>query len=423
MMSSTSQDLEWIRSLQLFLDCRLRSSRQCGDAQFPLMPMNTQYLVDGIVLAINDHPELAASSWSAVLGHLRDCHGRYERLKAQLNEANVARRHGLGRIRYACVATVQDLYLAWCMIDGLVKNTTIDAIRQSVDLEMPRLVASNLSLLWSASADAPPMLLAAVAEFRGLFLDLVRSWPLLRSIRPDTIRRCEEHVKQALRVASQLAESTASARSDKHGANVVAKFIARQQQQARETSGSGGSSSKSAKLLDSVVMQLNDCVRNPFACKHCGAYFTSADACSKHYRVHFFARAQMTRGDADPMVRLRPCTKDEFVGHAVMPSTDGSFVRTVAPSSDAYRGDSVVVVRKVVAPTSVGLSQSGGPNLRKRQRTGVYVLEDPSVVVPCVVCRQAIQCRLDATTGEWILLDTAEVPAGVCHAGCARSDR
>jgi hypothetical protein len=412
---------EWIRALSLLLNCRLRSSRHVagGGLRAPAMPANTQFIIDGLVLAIDDHPVAATASWKALADHLRECSGRYERLRMQLQDA-ASLRYGRDKIQWAVYATVQDLYLAWCAIDGAVKSSRLAELRQCAELEWPRLVASHMSLLWHPSqpsaGDGLALMDAAAEQFRRLFLDLVRSWLVLRILRPDTLRRVEEHVKQALRVVSEAADPHAS-----HREGAAAQLIRRQLQPLSSVAGGGNANTAGPKLLDITALQLTESNRQPFACRHCGACFKSAEACSRHYRAHFYARAQLT----DPMVRLRHCSREAFLAHHVSGVPDGSFVPTVAPLKDAYsvKGDAAVVVRTASTSgngmSTAALQPSG---LRKRPRNGVWLVDDPSVAVLCSVCSQPILCRLDAASGEWALVDAVDSPGGgvgVSHKGCA----
>ena len=74
----------WIRSLQAFFDARLRTTPyRVASASAPLvaspaLPLNTQYIIDGVALAIIDNPALAAESFAAVTNHVRACSGRLD---------------------------------------------------------------------------------------------------------------------------------------------------------------------------------------------------------------------------------------------------------------------------------------------------------------------------------------------------------
>lgn len=484
-------DHEWIRSLRLVLNCRLRSSthfsasRGCG---FPPMPSNTQFVIDGIVMAVDDRPALASASWQATVEHLRECCSRFHRLRQQLlgasHAGNATLKFGVERIQWATYAMVQDVYLAWCVLDGVAKDSAVPEIRRVAELEWPRLVAQHMTVLWEAYAPdtgtsktpgtaselqngevgVVRLIDGAVSQFRGLFLDLLRSWLLMRSFRADTLRRIDEHVRQALRVAAvkfaECSSSLASGLDSMASAAAVAQLILRTRQAATAVPPAGipvavlagGTSSgrpllssfrrgfhagAATKLLDVTVMQLSDSNRQPFACRQCGAPFKSSAACSAHYRVHFFTRAQL--GDTDQMVRLRPCSREAFLAHHVASGPpDGSFIATVAPIKTAYRDEAVVAVRTAskatsttttTAPSAAGQplpaasssSSAAAAGLRKRPRSGLWLVDDPSIPVTCVVCGQPIPSRLDTVSGEWVLPDARDAPGGaggVCHAAC-----
>ncbi len=476
-LPSAPTDRDWARTLHLFLNCRLRASRHVANGSgsisgggIPSMPANTQFLIDGIAMAVDDHATSALVGWGAIGDHLRACAGRYARLRSQLLDVqHGAQRYGRDTIQWAAHATVQDLYLAWCVVDGVAKTTRLAEVRHAAEAEWPRLVALHMSLLWHGAGAAPgpalsgdgdssssrpnlhvhvvTMLDSAVAQFRPLFLDLLRSWAVTAgrgaALRPDTRRRMEDHVRQALLVAAESAQQrtggallSADRAGNLHG-TAVAQLLQSHTGAGPATAGSphGGGGYRGrfggtpARLLDLTVMQLSDANRQPFGCRHCGAHFKSSEACSQHYRLHFLAR-----GLADPMLRLRPCSRGDFLAHHVPGLPDGSFVKTVAPLGQAYgMTDAAVVVRPVTtALVGVGGGAASGAALggawqeragvRKRPRGGAWLVDDPGQPVPCAMCGLAFQTQMDGASGEWMLVDAVDGPggiAGVCHSGCA----
>lgn len=468
-------DHEWIQTLQLFVACRLRTPKSAGGGGAPpsgIPPTlsNTQFLIDGIILSINDHPDRSRSSWAAVVGNLRTCHTRFTSLSLQLSNPTDSRQYAANQLMYSSLAVVQDLYIAWCLMDGVMKNCA--DLNALTELEWPKLVAGYMCPLWcfnasidktSSSSGNRQYLANAVEEFRGLLMDIARSWTSLKPLRVDTLRRCEEHVRQALRVASE-------GMSDHGGNNVthqdgVWNFIASTRRGQEGTSSSnhstrvagpattttgvgGGAVLTGQKLLDAVVSQFYDAARCRLCCKHCGAFFTTEEGRSAHYGVHFFGRSQLHKGEVDPMVRLAsPSSSSSFVRHVCLGpddvSTTSTSLRSIGHSSAAFRDEGAAQVRvrttedllsirrgatgAAALQASAAPSASAGvaPRFKKRPRLNDIVVLDPSGVFHCHVCKLVLEPRPDGTTSEWVLDDVIEQWVGgdastvLIHKGCA----
>lgn len=240
----TQRKEEWCITLQSFLSSRLRTPpyavacRQHPFVAVPSMIPRTQFLLDGVVWAVNDHPSWVLDAWLTVQNCIKDAGKRFAELSEELHRAVMLsattaasggaasstsasriamaapRGSALDRERtYAAHAAVQDIYLAFCVMDALVKNVCADAastLHAAVETELPHLVADFVPIFAPATSY---WIEDAITEYRYLFLALLDSWVVRNTISGDVHRRLQEYVQDRLqrtRAAEEKAEMEGS---------------------------------------------------------------------------------------------------------------------------------------------------------------------------------------------------------------------
>ncbi|EPY19997.1 hypothetical protein STCU_03937 [Strigomonas culicis] len=356
-MSSNSKREEWIINFQFFLSSRLRSptfadaSRVYQTVTAPSMIANTQYLLDGILWAINDHEEWYLESWMAIQNHIRDCSERYKEVAKQRREAKEAEPLPPGSERegsYNAQVAVQDLYLSLCVVDIVFKNALgkkEEKLRLRIEEALPSL-ASEYVPLFDVATNV--WVEEALHEYQSLLLNLLRSWHQIAS--SDTRRRMEDLIRFKLKHARDSIQSEASGGGPSADAWRDGLAVILRSTSGTVGGGSGAASSAapatsaSAQRNPNVVRQsirgfLNSVFpQRPteftkFPCPHCGSFFKSEEVKNIHYRYHFYSHN--TDQKSEKLVRLLYPTRSEFVD--AVGRTDGSYVRVVEKLDDAYR--------------------------------------------------------------------------------------
>jgi len=387
--SSTVTSVDWEQVITNFLRGRISSQRRSG---IPSVPLNVQYILDGLLLAIDDNPARWTEAWSALAKHVRAKAQQVERLRPAANAQSSSQSTSLN----LALGAVYDLLLAWYVIDCVMKGTIISQLKDAIEQELPGLLQSAMPVLWMPSDRSVGVhLMAALDDSRYLFWDLVRSWKVVpKAVRPDTWRRCEERMKRhfdELRAAdTTLPPSSEAVEKD------VAFLKEVMQPQKQELSGQ--------RLVDAFVGELYSKPRLEFACVHCGAVFDKDSARQAHYRVHFQFRSRQTM---DTFVRLRLPSAKEFIAH-LPPIGNGDYPVTIATLSDALRGDEFATHTVIRARREDRDQQRRTGESTKRRRIDGIVISDPSVVAICAQCKRRILPVLDPVTSEWILQNVHE---------------
>lgn len=253
----TQRKEEWCITLQSFLASRLRTpsytvaSRQHPFISVPSMIPRTQFLLDGIVWAVNDHPSWVLDAWLTVQNGIKDTGKRFGELSEELQRpvasassssvqggggaAVVAASTGSGaasrmamaaprgsaldrELTYRAHAAVQDVYLAFCVMDALVKNVCAEAagkLHAAVEAELPHLVADFVPVFLPATSR---WIEDAVEEYRHLFHALLDSWLVQNTFNSDVHRRLQEYIQDRLqrtREAEEKAELEGSEGTDR----------------------------------------------------------------------------------------------------------------------------------------------------------------------------------------------------------------
>ncbi|KAG5474137.1 hypothetical protein CUR178_04248 [Leishmania enriettii] len=435
----TQRKEEWCISLQFFLASRLRTpsyavaSRQHPFIQVPPMIPRTQFLLDGIVWAVNDHPGWVDSAWLTVQNHIKDTSTRFRELSDELARATAAaataassssaatnaissmiapRGSALDRARtYQAHAAVQDVYVAFCVMDALVKGVSADAagkLHDAVGKELPQLVAYYVPLFAPATSY---WVATAVDEYRHLFLALLDSWITQSTFSSDVHRRLQEYLQHRLQrtreaeaVEQQLLQqdssrnSAAKANGSTAGANSAdvwgvsvqhiidnaARVSATVMATAptanitgSEVRGSGGQPASAASMKNAALRSFERGVRTPdtvertlrsflnsifpprstaaarHRCPHCGAPFQDDTSKSTHYRCHFYARNFLK--PEEKLVRLMYPSAADFAEHIGDLKREGHFTRTVEVLEEAYKGGDrgAVKIRRLEEPPTV----------------------------------------------------------------------
>ncbi|KAK7200292.1 hypothetical protein NESM_000082000 [Novymonas esmeraldas] len=423
----TQRKEEWCISLQFFLASRLRTpsyavaSRQHPFIQVPPMIPRTQFLLDGVVWAVNDHPSWVLEAWLTIQNHIKDTATRFAELSVELARVSAAsggnaggggggtgattvtsstaapRGSALDRERtYQAYAAVQDVYLAFCVMDTVVKNVCADAAAElhgAVEKELPHLVTHYMPVFapvtshWAAEA---------AEEHRHLFHALLDSWLQQGTFNSDVHRRLQEYIQHRLQRTreaeaedqqqqqQQQQHSDAVGRANgSHGSSGAADLWGLSVQQIIDSSarvsaavvatapstsvaqaeakGRGGPPGTAAAEAKSAVLQsfargvrtpdtvertlrsfLNSIFpsRNTPAarhrCPHCGALFRDEKSKNAHYRCHFYARNFLK--PEEKLVRLMYPSASDFAEHTGDVKREGRFTRTIEVLEEAYKG-------------------------------------------------------------------------------------
>ncbi|KAG5490364.1 hypothetical protein JKF63_00484 [Porcisia hertigi] len=439
MDSDTQRQEEWCISLQFFLSSRLRTpsyavaSRQDPFIRVPSMIPRTQFLLDGILWAVNDHPGWVESAWLTIQNHIKDTATRFAELSEELARATAAavsassttssssaatnaissmiapRGSALDRrYTYQAHAAVQDIYVAFCVMDALVKGLCADAagnLRDAIGKELPQLVAYYIPVFASSTSY---WVANAVEEYRNLFLALLDSWVMQSTFNSDVNRRLQEYLQHRLQrtrdaeseeqhLLQDSAAGSATAKVNGKSGNVrgdgvwemsvqniidstarvsaamiatnstsnlpLAKATGKDDQQASVAiikNPALYSFERGVRTPETVERTLRSFLNSIFPprntpaarhrCPHCGAPFRSDKAKSTHYRSHFYSRNFLK--PEEKLVRLMYPSAADFAEHTGDLKREGQFTRTVEVLEEAYKGGGrgTVKIRRLEEP-------------------------------------------------------------------------
>lgn len=262
----------WLVNLQAFLENRLTTptyalaSRAYPNISAPLSLQNTQGLLDGLSLSLQDNPNWIKSAWGLIQSHVKRTYQRFEDVKELLmttgfqeaRKSKGGKPHGEGR--YRALSAVQDVYLAFCVVDATLKAipclTPIKfqrEIRELVESSLPSLVCdcfpplapigalSEASLLGAKNTSPSAYLQEALEIYRWQFWDLLRAWKgssehssrytststvsILSStfaegtISSEANQRLEEYIQHTLKVRREAGGKTISSLPGDHGSS------------------------------------------------------------------------------------------------------------------------------------------------------------------------------------------------------------
>lgn len=406
--------------LQLFLSSRLRTqpfavaSRAHPSLSVPSMVPNTQYLLDGIVWALHDHPTWAAEAWLCAHNFIRDAAERFEETVAQLDTAVAVRQRQKDPHRaprpatgnssvsscsskvareqtYVAHAAVQDVYLAFCVMDAMLKGScaagaaagagpgkhrsAFRPLKEEIEKALPHLVSDHFPIFAAFSPDNA-FVADAVEEYRMLFLGLLESWAALRILESHTVRRLEEHLRYKLKnLREGIGAGEEGAPGNEGGRDGVragtgasggghSTRLAVQQSlevllrgtlrgTASASPGSAGRprAPRTAEMAERNVKSFLASIfpaRRPGAgagagagvgarirCAHCGAPFKDEKAKDAHYRYHFHNHNVLR--EEDKVVRLSYPSQDDFMAHMGDVDQSGYYPRTTELLEEAYK--------------------------------------------------------------------------------------
>ncbi|CBZ35927.1 hypothetical protein, conserved [Leishmania donovani] len=442
----TQRKEEWCISLQFFLASRLRTpsyavaSRQHPFIRVPPMIPRTQFLLDGIVWAVNDHPSWVESAWLTIQNHIKDTATRFAEVSDELTRATAAaasaasssgtitnaissmiapRGSALDRGRtYQAHAAVQDVYLAFCVMDALVKGVRADVagkLHEVIGKELPQLVAYYVPVFAPATSY---WVANAVDEYRHLFHALLDSWIMQSTFNSDVHRRLQEYLQHRLQHTREAEEdeqkqlqqdaagsSAAKVNGGRSGVNspdvwgtsvqhiidstarVSAEVMAAAPTTNLVGSGvreNGGQPAAVASAKNAALRSFERGVRSPdtvertlrsflnsifpprntpaarYRCPHCGAPLRDDKSKNAHYRCHFYARNFLK--PEEKLVRLMYPSAADFAEHTGDLKREGHFTRTVEVLEEAYKGGNrgAVKIRRLEEPPA---DSNGPPSL------------------------------------------------------------
>lgn len=344
---------EWLARLQLLLNVRLRTvsfdaaSRNRPPALVPLPLPNSQYIIDGVMWSVRDNTAWAFDAWLTIQNHLQSCSQRHAQLADQISRAHAPNGPHFGAAErerlYTSHACVQDVYIAFCLVDSFLRHTRGEltaAARDAVEKELPRLVADHMPIWQTARS---PCTHDAVEDYRLLFLDLLRSWTVTKLLRPDTHRRIEEYVRHKLKtVRSGLEEGEGNGNGN--SAERRQPGAIRAGLRALLTGAEASEPSSSLSTVDVVRKNMREFMYAIFPphrsesgrqrCAHCGAIFKSVAAKNAHYRYHFYNRSYLTE---EKIVRLPYPTVQDYIASEVDCGATGNFIRITENLLDVLR--------------------------------------------------------------------------------------
>lgn len=449
----------WSEQLHMFLNGRLRTTpyrvavKQHPLVTIPQVPLNTQYIIDGVVMAVTDRGDRCGrETFLTVCNHLKSCWGRWLQVVQYVSEnaASVGLHlHQHRRYTYGVMAALQDVLLAWYVVDAIIKGgvcqTAVPVASSLLLEELPQLLPAHIPTLCSTTMNASSTIVtAAMLEYRGRFEDLVASWyhqPVATAMR-DVLRRCEEVVRRhALAHSDELEHPLSSSALATHPADIKEAPVSPGDMLSiirsalagtlhadavgvvsneKPTSHASVAKLSGRALVDVFVQQAFERTRTPLSCKHCGVLFPSETALSGHFPTHYATKEQR---DTDTAVRLRFPSVDDALHHCPFSSPNAGSaaaqpLKFFCKTTEAHRPffSATVATRKV----DLGIAANDGTTgsgKRPRGTDGV-VVTDVAAVYRCAVCGEDIRPMQDVFSRDWVLPRCVKVPNGVVHLGC-----
>lgn len=346
---------QWTQTLETYIRQRL-GDRSGGGA--PRGLVHSQFVLDGIVLAVNDHPTAATESHVAIVNCIRGAH-------RALMAASAASSAGAGpeaeaEAEAAGASAAADLYTAWCVLDAVCKGTIVAELHECFCASLPELVGDCMPLYCPpslSSSSSPPdglaQLRAAAAAYGPAYWAMVRSW-LAGSVFP-------QHVIDACSAAleGQVARYAPAAGSDgalggngygDDGAPSASPSAAAAEAQgsavARLLAGQGAglnAAAASASGAGAIAAALNGfysvrATKDGHMCLECGVAMPTADALREHKNYHRYLLAEPNKH----LSRLLAPPVSAYVGF-VGGHSSGRFARVAVPQSEVTGPESARV--------------------------------------------------------------------------------
>lgn len=340
-------DFEWTRTLERFIKGRLRNRSKAG---VPLSLHGSQFVVDGILLAINDRYELHNESWTAVKNSLVS---RWQALEVETKDVDSA---------------ALDLYLAWCVVDAVCKGAASPHIVSEIARDLPTMITNYLPMWEAETGDNERRVqrLTRVSEEHGpWYWDLLRSWRVYRVF--------TDAVWQAVEEATSSKLAALNAAGDSEGGSIAARAegpvsglheASKRQRKAR------GHEAVQTALQDLYAVGKETCV-------YCGCQFDSEAALHDHHDFHV---ELMRTSGGGVITRLLNPKLESFLGYGGG-HADGKYVSV---------HDLAVKVKRQHFRVTLA---------EKRGRELVYV-EDAAEGVACEICNEPFTIASDPAGGR-----------------------
>lgn len=267
-------------NFQAFLENRLTTptyalaSRAYSTIASPFSLSNTQGLLDGLSLTLQDNPNWIKSAWGLIQSHLKRSYQRLEDVNELLKTTPFlqARHDKAGKLqpegRYRALAAVQDVYLAFCVVDATLKTIPLltpikfqREVREMMESALPSLVCDCFPPLapistvcegfsvGSADASLNTFLQEAMEAYRWQFWDLLGTWrgsSGAYSIQPLCVP-----TSSGLS-SSSFAEGTVSSDANQRIVDYIDHTMKVRQEAAKKAAALSSSSSSSAHGLTSA---------------------------------------------------------------------------------------------------------------------------------------------------------------------------
>ena len=270
-------DYEWTRTLEQFVKGRLRNRSRTG---VPLSLNGSQFVIDGIVMAINDKVDLHKASWTAVKNTLVS---RWQALEGETRDVDSA---------------AVDLYLSWCVVDAVCKGAISAELHAEIMGDLPTIVCSYLPLWEANDDDNRARKLSRVCEEHGSwYWDMLRSWRVYKMFPESTWKQVEEAL------ASKLAALSAAQDEDDTVVTGVPVTPGIPQE--------GTKRQRRARGHEAVMSALQDLYAGGEVCVYCGAKFMTKEALENHHDFH----VDLMRSSEGIITRLINPKLEAFLGY------------------------------------------------------------------------------------------------------------
>eukprot|EP00758_Cryptobia_borreli_P007202 Tbor_TRINITY_DN5257_c1_g2::TRINITY_DN5257_c1_g2_i1::g.16178::m.16178 len=359
----------WTRDLERFVKFRIKDRADNGA---PLVLNNSQFVIDGVVMAINDHPERYRQSFTALNNLLRS---RFEALE-----------NGTRSVDSASI----DLYLTWCVFDAVCKATVVLEMVQLASDALPFLVTSYMPL-WGDSVNCTQ----ASLDHGTWYWNMIRSWICVGGNNPNSsvfstsaIEACHHAIIQRFGKTIALNGTTGVENSHDSTQQHAAADLAEDDQAlpVKETPQSQAPVGVAAinRILKDFKA-LRDTVSDGRVCVYCGATFASEAARVEHRQFHI------------GMVRQNnTAVEPTYYSRYLQPSTE-DFVRYHAGHAD---GKHTFVCGRAGEMTKKDNSRL----LLRRDENEIVIVDDPSVDRFCSLCYARFDFYQDTVSRKYALL-------------------
>lgn len=299
---------QWAQTLETFMNSKLVDRTKEGT---PLVLTNSQFVIDGIIMAINDHPLEYRESHVAVQNII------------------VARSSELISGKKSVASAALSLYVAWCVYDAMCKGCTILELHQLACEALPALVANHMPLHIPPGSDRQRQAEAS-AEYGPLYSAMIQSWISGAVFPYSVLEKCTNALSQQIhQYHTEMAQTEENDSMPEVSEVAVARVLADLNTSIPLSKATG------MGAIASFLNQYYAIGREHHICNNCGASLPSGDALKEHREYHRYLASDPKR----PLWRLLAPSSDAF-SHYGREGTDGSFAKIAALQSEIGNNNS-----------------------------------------------------------------------------------